>query len=103
MALAPPRALTAADTAVGAPPLVFEFKVPKNAPKAAWFASAMFECADAQLCQHETTNGTAFWQTVAVQSRPASLIAAASVCSAVAPGILAAFFLKDHVLGRGKK
>lgn len=103
VALAPPRALTAAETAAGAPPLVFEFKVPKGAPKAAWFASAMFECEGAQLCQHETTNGTAFWQTEAVQSRPASLIAAASVCSAIGPGVLAAFFLRDHVLGRGKK
>jgi hypothetical protein len=96
------RALTAAETAVGAPPLVFDFKVPKNAPKASWYASAMFECADAQLCQHETTNGTAFWQTEAVQSRPASLVAAASVCSAVGPAILAAFFLKDHVIGKKK-
>jgi len=103
VSLAPPRQLTAAETAVGAPPLVFDFKVPKNAPKAAWYASAMLECADKQLCQHETTNGTAFWQTQAAQSRPASLIAAASVCSAVAPGMLALFFVRDHVLGRAKK
>lgn len=102
-ALAPPRALTAAETAVGAPPLVFEFAIPKNAPKATWFASALFECADKAQCAYETTNGTAFWQTEAVQSKPASLIAAAAVCSTIGPAILAAFFVKDHVVGRKKQ
>lgn len=102
VALAPPRALTPAETALGAAPLVFEFKVPKNAPKAAWYASALFECAGKAICQHDTTNGTAFWQTEAVQSRPASLVAAAGVCSAVGPAVLAAFFLRDHVIGRKK-
>jgi hypothetical protein len=102
-AIAPPMALTPEMTSADAKPLVFEYKIPKNAPKAAWYASALFECgADKALCAHESTNNTATWQTEAVQSRPASLVAAASVCSAVGPAVLAAFFLKDNVFSKKK-
>jgi hypothetical protein len=103
VALAPPTALTPEQTALGAPPLEFVFKVPKNAVTASFYASPLFECAGGAICQGESTNGTLFWQTVAVQSRPASLVAAAGVCSAIAPAALAGFFLKDHVFGRKKQ
>lgn len=102
VALAPPMALTPEQTALGAPPLEFVFKLPKNTTTASFYASPIFECAGKELCQYESTNNTLFWQTQAVQSRPASLIAAASVCSAIAPAALAGFFLKDHVFGRKK-
>jgi hypothetical protein len=76
------------------------WKVPKNAPKATWYAMVLVECKNGTAtvyCQTDSTKGLNFVGTQIIESVPAALKIAAALCSAVAPVFLLAFFIKERV------
>jgi hypothetical protein len=75
--------------------------VPKAAVKATWYAQVLVECkngTELTVCQYDNTANKTYVSTQIMHSTPVSLQVAAAVCSAIAPAVLVAFFIKEQVL-----
>jgi len=83
----------------------FEWPIPKNMPKAAWYASVMVQCMNGTkpaFCQYDTTKNQTYWGTTVINGTPTGMIVATAVCSALGPLFLASYFIKDTLTRRKK-
>lgn len=104
------------------------WKVPKNAPRATWYAQAYVSCANSTaaeaakshdkmaatvigaahakradapppvICAVSSTKGANFFATAPILSVPTGMTVAAGICSAIAPLFLALFFIKERAM-----
>lgn len=78
-----------------------DWKVPKGAPKATWYAQVMVVCQNGTgpvYCATDSTKGKNFVGTQIISSTPTSMKVAVGICSAIAPAFLAAFFVKERMI-----
>eukprot|EP00775_Hariotina_reticulata_P008663 gene8663-8844_t len=76
----------------------FEWPIPKNMTKAAWYAQVMVQCmngTEPAFCQYDTTKNQTYWGTTVINGTPTGMIVATAACSAVGPLFLASYFIKD--------
>ncbi|KAF8071332.1 NRT3.2 [Scenedesmus sp. PABB004] len=81
----------------------FDWPIPKNMTKAAWYASVLVQCTNGTLtsfCQADNTKNATYWGTTIINSTPPGMVVATAVCSAIGPLFLGGYFVKDFFARR---
>jgi hypothetical protein len=82
-----------------------EWKIPKNATKAAWYAAVFTTCQNGSVtsyCGVDSTVNATYFATTPINSTPAGMQIATAVCAAIGPLFLTSYFLKDFVFRKKK-